>query len=128
MYFGQNHTPDMTYTDQNTGRGARLDRVYIPSTEHITNIHSNFKLKPIPNSIKVKLINGQSGIVKSYTEEARNKASAYKENPPITTRIFSPQMPFLLILYIGNKASLAIRHEINWSLEMRYCRVPLYHV
>ena len=60
------------------------------------------------------------------TEEARNKASAYKENPPITTRIFSPQMPFLLILYIGNKASLAIRHEINWSLEMRYCGVPLY--
>ena len=38
MYFGQNHTPDMTYIDQNTGRGARLDRVYIPSTEHITNI------------------------------------------------------------------------------------------
>ena len=60
------------------------------------------------------------------TEEPRNKASANKENPPITTRIFSPQMPFLLILYIGNKASLAIRHEINWSLEMHYCGVPLY--
>ena len=60
------------------------------------------------------------------TEEPRNKASANKENPPITTWIFSPQMLFLLILYIGNKASLAIRHEINWSLEMRYCGVPLY--
>ena len=33
---------------------------------------------------------------------------------------------FLLILYIGNKASLAIRHEIYWSLEMLYCGVPLY--
>ena len=62
------------------------------------------------------------------TEELGNKASANKENPPITTKIFSPQMPFLLILYIGNKASLAIRHEINWSLEMRYCGVPLYQV
>ena len=35
-------------------------------------------------------------------------------------------MLFLLILYIGNKASLAIRHEIIWSLQMRYCGVPLY--
>ena len=41
-------------------------------------------------------------------EEPRNKASSSKENPPITTLIFSPQ-----ILYIGNKKSLAIRHEIN---------------
>jgi len=35
-------------------------------------------------------------------------------------------MLFLLILYIGNKASLAIKHRINWSLEMRYYGVPLY--
>ena len=35
-------------------------------------------------------------------------------------------MLFLLILDIGNKAYLAIRHEINWSLEKRYCWVPLY--
>ena len=35
-------------------------------------------------------------------------------------------MLFLFILYIGNKASLAIRHIIIWSLEMRYCGVPLY--
>jgi len=35
-------------------------------------------------------------------------------------------MPFLLILYIGNKASLAIRHKMHLSLEMRYCGVPLY--
>ena len=34
--------------------------------------------------------------------------------------------PFLLILYIGNKASLAIRHEIIWFFEMRYYGVPLY--
>ncbi len=35
-------------------------------------------------------------------------------------------MFFLLILYIGNKASLAIKHEMIWSLEIRYCGVPLY--
>ena len=35
-------------------------------------------------------------------------------------------MLFLLILYFGNKASLAIRHKIHRSLEMRYCGVPLY--
>ena len=35
-------------------------------------------------------------------------------------------MLFLLILYIGNKASLAIRHKIHRSLEMCYCGVPLY--
>ena len=28
--------------------------------------------------------------------------------------------------YIGNKTSLAIKHEINLSLEIRYCGVPLY--
>ena len=33
-------------------------------------------------------------------------------------------MLLLLILFTGNKASLAIRHEINWSLEMCYCSVP----
>ena len=65
-------------------------------------------------------------VLRKTTEEPRNKASANKENPPITTWIFSPQILFLLILYIGNKASLAIRQEINWSLEMRYCGVPLY--
>ena len=27
---------------------------------------------------------------------------------------------------IGNNASMAIRHEINWFLEMHYCGVPLY--
>ena len=59
-------------------------------------------------------------------EEPRNKASANKENPHIITLIFSPQILFLFILYIGNKASLAIRHEINWSLEMCYCGVLLY--
>ena len=31
-------------------------------------------------------------------------------------------------LYTGNKASLAIKHKINWYLEMRYCGVPLYLV
>ena len=35
-------------------------------------------------------------------------------------------MLFLLSLYISNKAFLAIRYEVNWSLEMRYCGVPLY--
>ena len=55
------------------------------------------------------------------TEEPRNKASANKENPSIPTKILGPQMLFLLILYIGSKASFAIRHEIDWSLEMRYC-------
>ena len=35
-------------------------------------------------------------------------------------------MLFLLILYIGNKASLTIRHKIHKSLEIRYCGVPLY--
>ena len=37
-------------------------------------------------------------------------------------------MRFLLILYTGNKASLAIRQKIHRSLEMRYCGVPLYMV
>ena len=37
-------------------------------------------------------------------------------------------MLFLVILYVGNKASLAIRHGNDWSLKMRYCGVPLYHV
>ena len=46
-------------------------------------------------------------------------------HPPISKirqyqQTFS-QMPFLLIICIGNKASIAIRHEINYSLEMRYC-------
>ena len=50
----------------------------------------------------------------SSTEEPRNKASASRENPPLTTRTCSLQMLFLFILYIGNKASLSIRHEINW--------------
>ena len=58
------------------------------------------------------------------TEEPHNKASANKENPSIITWIFSPQMLFLFILCIGNKASLAIRYEMNWLLEMCYCRVP----
>ena len=62
----------------------------------------------------------------AYMGETRYKASANKENRLIATWIFSPQILFLLILYIGNKASLAIRHEIDWSLEMRYCGVPLY--
>ena len=35
-------------------------------------------------------------------------------------------MLFLLILYVGNKASLIIRHKIYRSLEMRYCGVHLY--
>ena len=35
-------------------------------------------------------------------------------------------MLFLLILYIGNKASLTIKHKIHRSLEMGYCGVPLY--
>ena len=35
-------------------------------------------------------------------------------------------MLFLLILYTGNKASLAVKHKIHKSLEMRYCGVPLY--
>ena len=65
-------------------------------------------------------------IHEEYTKEPCHKASASKKNPPITIWIFSPVVLFLLILYIGNKASLAIRHEINWSLEMRYCGVPLY--
>ena len=62
----------------------------------------------------------------SSTEKPRNKASANKVIPPITTWIFSPHLIFLLILYIGNKASMAIRHKINRSLEMPYCGVPLY--
>ena len=45
-------------------------------------------------------------------EEPRNKASANKENPPVTTYIFSPKMLLLLILYLGNKASLAMRYKI----------------
>ena len=44
----------------------------------------------------------------------------------MTTWIFSPQILFLLILYIGNKASFAIRHNIKWSLAMRYSGVLLY--
>ena len=67
-----------------------------------------------------------SNTANTNTEEPRNKESANKENPPITTWIFSPKMLFLSILYIGNKASLAIRHEVNWALEIRYCGVPLY--
>ena len=35
---------------------------------------------------------------------------------------------FLFILYIGNKASLAIRHKVHRSLEMLYCGVPLYYI
>ena len=54
------------------------------------------------------------------TEEHHNEASVNNKNLPKTVWVFSPLMPFLLILYIDNKASLAIRHEINWSLEMRY--------
>ena len=53
------------------------------------------------------------------TEEPRNKTTAFKENPHIITWIF------LLILYIGNKASLS-KYEINWFLKMHYCRVLLY--
>ena len=58
-------------------------------------------------------------------EEPRNKTSANKESPPIITFILSPQMLFLLILYIGIKASITIRHKIYRSLEMRYCGAPL---
>ena len=42
--------------------------------------------------------------------------------------MFLPPDGYLLILYVSNEASPTIMHEINWSLEMRYCKVPLYVV
>ena len=62
----------------------------------------------------------------AYTEEPSNKASANTENPPTITWILIPQILFLLIVSIGNKASLVIRDEINWSIEMPQRRVRRY--
>ena len=59
---------------------------------------------------------------KENTEEPHNKASANKENPLITSE---PLTLLFLILHIGNKESIAVRHKIKWSLEMRYCGIPL---
>ena len=42
-------------------------------------------------------------------DKPRNKAPANKGIPPVTTLIFSSKLLLLLILYIGNKASMAIR-------------------
>ena len=56
----------------------------------------------------------------AYTKEPHKNASANKENPPRATWIYSPP------IYIGNKASSAMRYEIDQFLEMGYGGVPLY--
>ena len=60
------------------------------------------------------------------TEEPRNDSSANKENQPITKWIFSPQMLILLILCIGNKASLALTGPLKYAIAGFLCILLAY--
>ena len=59
-------------------------------------------------------------------EELRIKASAKKGILHVTMYIFSPFSHFFqyLYMYIGNKESMATKHEISWSLAMYSRAIP----
>ena len=56
----------------------------------------------------------------------RYSAPAYNEFPPIKHTNFGPKKHFHSNLYVGNSENLAIEHNFDQSLEMRYSGVQLY--
>ena len=60
------------------------------------------------------------------TVKPRYNTPAYNEFPPIKHTNFGLKKYFNSNLYVGNSENLAIKHDFDQSLEMRYSGVQLY--